>query len=621
MDQNTPQHAPPAHGTAHLVEPGSVGNSGEMTFGKTLVASGLGFISAMFLASLLVGGLAFMTIASLTNAEVEVVVPRESILRIALSGSIPESTGSFGLTQLLSGEKDYTFLELITGVHEAAEDDRIRGITLQFNGFSGSTAQLEELVRALGDFKESGKFVYAFSGTDGYAEAEFLVASVADSIFLHQSAGIEMNGLYVVLEFYKPLMERLNVKPVVVRAGSYKAAVEPFTRSEPSEEYRASMTDLLDGMQEFLRSTVATNRKLSTGDVDSIMANSPFVLARDAVDLGLVDRLLFDDEVEAILQVDEEEEPSFVEIAEYITNIKDEIRSRGSDDVAVVYAVGGITSGKSGMSANPLMGGDQVGSQSFIEHMREARENKHVKAIVIRINSPGGELPASIEMWREVSLAAKEKPVVVSMGGAAASGGYYISAPATEIYADATTITGSIGVFALAFNLDGLYEETIGINTEIIRTAPHADLLSLMRDLTPEEMEFASREIDVAYTQFLTVVSEGRNMSMDKAREHAEGRVWTGKQAVDRGLVDKIGGLHDAIHRAAELADLEEYGIRVIPKELDKIEQIFSAIEELSAMQQQVSLLQIRDVRTLFEKELRSMCGTQARMIGIREVR
>ncbi len=621
MEGNTPQQDPQSHATAQFVQPDSSRTKGEMTFGKTLVASGLGFISAMFLASILVGGLIFMMIASLGSTEVEVVVSDDSVLDLALTGSIPESTGSIDLTQLFSGGSDYTFLDLISAIHEAADDDRIRGIKLQFNGFSTSTAQLEELVASLGSFKESGKFIYAFSGTNGFSESEYLVASVADSIFLNESAGIELNGLFVVLEFYKPLMDRLNVEPVVVRAGSYKAAVEPFTRSEPSEEYRASITDILEGMQGYLRQTVASNRGISSAEIDSIMSKTPFILARDAVDLGLVDRLVYDDEVKAILLEEDEEEPNLVEIDAYIRNIGAEIRSRGSDDIAVVYAVGGITSGKSGSSANPLMGGDQVGSRTFIENMREARENDHVKAIVLRVNSPGGELPASIEMWREVSLAAEAKPVIVSMGGAAASGGYYISAPATEIFADATTITGSIGVFALAFNLDGLYEETIGINTEVIRTAPHADLLSLMRDLTPEEMEYASKEIDVAYTKFLTVVSEGRDMPMEKAREHAEGRVWTGKQALDRGLVDQIGGLHDAIRRAAELAELEEYGIRVIPKELDKMEQIFSAIEDFSVMQRQASLLQLRDVRALFEKELRSMSGVQARMIGIREVR
>ena len=626
MDNSTTPEEQQPTPSAQIVTPTAGRSGGGMTFGKTLLASGLGFISAMFLITILLGGLTFMIIGSLASAEVEVLVPEDATLEIALSGSLPESNATASLVQLLEGPSGYTFLDLVTAIREARDDERIRGIKLHLNGFGASTAQLEELVGELRDFRESGKFVYALSGTDGYSEGEYLLASAADSIFLHHSAGIELNGLYVVLEFYKPLMDRLNVDPVVVRAGSYKAAVEPFTRTEASDEFKASISDILGGMQTYMRTALKENRGLAVAEIDSIMANNPFVLARDAVEFGLVDRLVYDDEVAGIFLTEEEAaeddaEPTMVSIDRYVASIREDIRSRGSDDIAVVYAVGGITSGESGSSANPIMGGEHVGSTSFIDHMREARENDYVKGIVLRIDSPGGELPASVEMWREVSLAAAEKPVVVSMGGSAASGGYYIAAPATEIFADATTITGSIGVFALAFNLDGLYEETIGINTEVIRTAPHADLLSLMRDLTPEEMEYAAEEIDIAYQQFLKVVSDGRDISMAEAAEHAEGRVWTGQQALERGLVDQIGGLQDAIARAAELAEIEEYGIRVIPKELDQIEQIFSALEELSVAHRQVSMLQVRELRGLLERELRSMSGVQARLVGIREVR
>jgi protease-4 len=285
--------------------------------------------------------------------------------------------------------------------------------------------------------------------------------------------------------------------------------------------------------------------------------------------------------------------------------------------VAVVYASGAITTGDGGESINPIMGGSQVGSRRFIRHLRSAREDEDVRAIVIRVNSPGGELSPSIEIWREVSLAAAEKPVVVSMGGVAASGGYYIAAPATEIFADATTVTGSIGVFALAFNLNGLYEETIGINTEVVRTAPHADLLSLTRDMTPEETEFAAREIEAVYNEFLRVVGNGRSLDVDDVRQHAEGRVWTGLQAKERGLVDEIGGLYASIERAAELAEIEgEYDIVVVPRPLDRIEQIFSMLSDLSQVPAHAELLRLEGMRALLEQELRRRSGIQVRLNG-----
>lgn len=622
MDQNIPDNS---QQDTQLIGAVPVRQSPEMTFGKTLLASGLGFISASIFLILVAGFIVVMLVGSIASStEQESIVLDSSVLHLNLSGSTPEHTASYDFASVFSGSSAYTFLDLITSIDHAGTDDRIEGIWLEFKGYGASTAQYEELIAALGRFRESGKFVYAFADTDGYSEGEYLVATAADSVFLHKSAGIELNGLYVMLEFYKPLMEKLNIEPIVVRAGSYKAAVEPFTRSEASEEFRQSTADILSGMHSYLRRTIAEHRGLAQDEIDSIMAKSPYVLARDAVSLGLVDRVLYDEEVEEVLtgQLDEGREwVSAVSIKEYASYVRRERRDRASDAVGVIYAHGAITTGRSGKSANPLMGGTQVGSESFLEDLREARENESVKAIVLRVDSPGGGLPPSVEMWHEISMTAAEKPIVVSMGGTAASGGYYIAAPATEIFADETTVTGSIGVFALAFNLEGLYEESIGIRTEVIKTGPHADLLSLMRDLTPEEIAFAEAEIDTAYTQFLDVVAEGRDLSREVARTHAEGRVWTGKQALDRGLVDEIGGLYEAMNRAAELADLEEYSIKVIPRPLDQVEQIVSMIEEFSAMSRVAEPLKISALRTELESELRSMSGMQVRFYGWKGVK
>ena len=490
-----------------------VRTKGEMTFGKTLLAAMLGNLAAgiavMILAGLVIG---LIIASSISVAEDEPVVLDGSLLELSLSGSIPETQSGSGLADILAGMSDYTFIELIEALDQAAADDRIPGVRLQLNGFTGSSAQYEELVDAISRFRASGKFVYAFSDTDGLSEGEYYVASAADSVFIHRSGAIELNGLYLVLEFYRPLMDKLNIKPIVVRAGSYKAAVEPFTRSEPSEEYREATTEILEGMQKVINRQIAENREISPALLDSIMQNYPLLRAEEALEFGLVDGILYDDEVDTVLHrrlaLEEDDDLRVLDADDYIRSIRHDLRSGSSDDIAVVYAVGGITSGDGGTDPNPIMGGSQVGSREFIRNLRSAREDEDVRGIVIRVDSPGGELSPSIEMWREVSLAAAEKPVVVSMGGVAASGGYYIAAPATEIFADATTVTGSIGVFALAFNLDGLFEETIGINTEVIRTAPHADLLSLTRDMTPEEEAFAAREIEAVYNEFLGVVAD-----------------------------------------------------------------------------------------------------------------
>lgn len=600
-----------------------VRTKGEMTFGKTLVAAMLGNLAAgvvvMILAGLIIG---LIIASSISVSEEEPIVLDGSLLEIPLSGMIPESQAGADFADILSGISDYTFIELITALDRAAADDRIPGIRLQFNGFSGSSAQYEELVAAIERFRRSGKFVYAFSDTDGLSEGEYYVASAADSVFIHRSGAIELNGLYLVLEFYKPLMDRLNIKPIVVRAGSYKAAVEPFTRSEPSEEYREATGAILDGIQEEITRQIAENRDIPFSQIDSLMQAYPLLRAEEALEFGLVDGILYDDEIDSILRrrldiEDDDDDVRTLDAADYVRSVREEIRSGSSDDIAVVYASGAITTGDGGKNVNPIMGGNQVGSQRFIRHVRSAREDDDVKAIVIRVDSPGGELSPSIEMWREVSLAAAAKPVVVSMGGVAASGGYYIAAPATEIFADATTVTGSIGVFALAFNLDGLFEETIGINTEVIRTAPHADLLSLTRDMTPEETEFAAREIAAVYDEFLGVVADGRGLDVEEVRQHAEGRVWTGLQARERGLVDEIGGLYASIERAAELAEIEgEYDIVVIPRPLDRFEQIFSMLDDLSQVPARAELLRLEGIRAQFERELRRRSGIQVRLNG-----
>ena len=594
----------------------------EMTFVKTLVASMLGFMAGIIGLSIisLIGFL--LLLGSLSSVDGEPTVLGNSLLVLPMKGSIPEvvTAGSFG--DIFSKSSMLTTHDYLTALETAANDEHIAGVWLQFEGFSGGIAQIEALARGLNKFKESGKFIYATSNEDGYNEAEYILATCADSLFLPRSGAIELNGFYLVLEYYKPLLDKLNIKPIMVRAGRYKSFVEPFTRTSTSPEYEEVVTSIIDARFARGKRLVADGRNISVAEVDSIVANWPLLRPDPAFQLKLIDRILYDDEVENVFktrlyQGDTSRHLRTIEVDDYVAGSEED---DDQDVIALVYANGSIATGKS--EYNPIFGGNQLGSQTFVEEMRKVRENENVKAIVLRINSPGGALPPSIMIWREVKLAAETKPVIVSMANVAASGGYYIAAPAHEIIAEETTITGSIGVFALAFNIDGFYEKTLGINTQVYRTGPHADILSLLRDPTQVEMRFAEAEIDTVYNQFLNAVAEGRNMSPHDVDSIAQGRIWTGLQAKEVGLVDAIGGLELAFERAAEKAGIDDYAVRIYPEPKDKF-QLLLEIFDIGAQGMEIRQLLEADhpmalpgVRTFITKSLQEYSGLQARLVG-----
>ena len=602
---------------------------GEMTFAKTFVASMLGFMAGTVGVSIISIIFFVILIGSLASGDSEPTVLENSVLVMPLRGNVPEyvTGGSFG--DFLDDFSITTVRDYLRALEEAAEDDHIKGVWMKLEGFSGSISQIEALNRGITEFRKSGKFIYAVPDEDGYSEAEYILASAADSLFMPFSGAVELNGSYIVLEYYKPLLDRLNIKPIVVRAGTYKSAVEPFIRESTSPEYAAVISSVIDEQFARAKEIVAGGRGVSMTQIDSIVANRPLLRAEPALRLGLVARILYDDEIEDVFTAaandgDTSKRLRTVDVDEYLRYRRNGEGEGEENTIALVYASGSIVAGDSEYNPNPFFGGDQLGSQTFVRSMRKAREDENVKAIVLRINSPGGGLSPSMMMWREVKLAAEAKPVIVSMANVAASGGYYIAAPAHEIIAEATTITGSIGVFAMAFNVDGFYEETLGINTQIYRSGPHADILSLMRDLTPEELAFAEAEIDTAYRQFLDVVARGRNMTPDQVDSVAQGRIWTGTQAKEIGLVDEIGGLELAFERAAEKAGVRDYHVRVFPEPKDKIKMLLEmfdidanamGIEKMLAMNDPKRLL---DLRRIVTDALKDYSGVQARLVGIR---
>lgn len=620
MDDTT--RTPPTNGA----EPARITARGpkreEMTFVKTFLASMLGFFGGMVTLGI-VGIIALIVIigAVSSGAEEEPAVAENTMLVLRLKGGIPEFAYGGSFPDLLDNFNLTTTYDYLRALERAAKDDKITGLWLKLEGYQGAVAQIEALSRGINEFRKAGKVVYATSDEDGYGEGEYVLASCADSLFLPYSGFVELNGLYTVLEFYTPLMRKLNVKPIMVRAGSYKSAVEPFTRESASPENAMVIQSLIDGQFARMKGIVAEGRSIPAAAVDSIVENYPLIMPEDALRLKLVDRLVYGDEIEDLIkhQVnkgDTSKSLRTVEVDDYLGYEQSWEEGGSGDEIAVVYAVGSITTGENQYNPSPIFGGDQLGSASFVKEMRRAREDDDVKAIVLRISSPGGGLSPSIAMWREVKLAAEVKPVIVSMANVAASGGYYIAAPAHEIIAEETTVTGSIGVFALGFNMDGLYEETIGINTQVFRTGPHADILSGTRDLTEQEQQFAENRIQTEYRKFLQVVAEGRGMSVEAVDSVAQGRVWTGRQAKEVGLVDEIGGLELAIRHAADSAGITDYRVRVFPRPKDKIEMILDMFNlgavRLGAASDPTSYY--REVRDA----LKEGSGLQARMVGIR---
>lgn len=596
----------------------------EMNFVKTFLASMLGFFAGMVALGIVsILGIIMIIGALSSAADEEPVVAENTVLVVELSGGIPEFSYGGSIAELLDDFTITTTYDYLRALEGAAEDENIAGVWLKFEGYQGSAAQLEALSRGIRAFRESGKFVYASSDADGYGEGEYVLASAADSLFLPHSGFVELNGIYTVLEFYTPLMEKLNIEPVVVRAGAYKSAVEPFTRESASPENEMMMQALIDGQFGRMRALVAEGRGLSVARIDSIVNNYPVIMPEEAVRLGLVDRLVYNDEIENIVETRAKGDTTgrlrTIELDEYLERNGFREEGNGGDVIAVVYAVGSIVTGENEFNPSPIFGGDQLGSESFVREMRRVREDEDVKAIVLRINSPGGGLSPSIAMWREVKLAAEKKPVIVSMASVAASGGYYIAAPADEIIAEETTLTGSIGIFALGFNVDGFYEQTIGINTQTIRSSPHADILSATRDLTEEERAFAESRIRNEYRKFLAIVAEGRGMSIDAVDSIAQGRVWTGAQAKELGLVDELGGLDLAIQRAADSAVIQHYRVEVYPKPKNRIEMLLEMFDVSAARLNAASAAANPAQYYQAVRETLNRCsGLQARMVGIR---
>ncbi len=541
-----------------------------MRFLSNVLAVIVGLLIFWVLGFFILGG-----IIAIISSEDQVKVKENTVLildldRKALEERKVEDDFDLSLLGPFPGLETVGLLQAKRAIKVAKENDDVKGIYLKAGVFTGGgPAMFRELRESLEDFKESGKFIIAYA--EVYSESGYYLSSVADNIYMNPLGGLEFNGLAFSMVFLKRMFEKIEVEPVVFRAGDFKDAVEPFINEKMSEESRQQTQSYLKDLNEVMTSAVAESREIPLERVQEINDNMLVRTNQDAVDLGLIDGLWYDDQVLDLirdkLELEEDDDINSINI----TRINKSTPSKNrlsKNRIAVVFADGEITAGSSG---------DGITSDKFMKEIRKLRKNKDIKAIVLRINSPGGSALASEVIWRELSQAKKEKPLIASMANYAASGGYYLAAPADTIFAQPNTITGSIGVFSLWFNAEGLLNNKLGINTDVVKTGEFADFVSFDRAPTPQEKEIFQKQTEEVYETFLNRVTEGRNMEKESLLPLASGRVWSGKQAKEIGLVDVLGGLEDAIRLAAEKAEVaDDYRVVYYPEQKGFLETLLS---------------------------------------------
>ncbi|MBN7817830.1 signal peptide peptidase SppA [Algoriphagus pacificus] len=513
-----------------------------------------------------------------TSGQEEVSVAENTILHLNLNGrTIVERTNEDDLDIPIFGaafgqSNAAGLVNLKKAIEEAKNNESIKGIYLNTGLIMAGQANLLELREALEDFKTSGKFILAYD--EAYSEGGYYLASIADEIYLNPMGGIEFNGFASNILFFTGLFEKIGVKPEVFRVGEFKSAVEPFILTQMSEENRLQTQAFLSDMNQYALSDIAESRGIN---VDTLTQTNNKMLVRepeDAVTYNLITALAYEDEIHAKLReklgLGEDDEIQTIN-ATKLASVAKTKNIATSNRIAVILAEGEIVDG----NADGV-----ISSEKFAKEIRKARKDDNIKAIVLRVNSPGGSVLASEVIWREMTEAKKAKPLFVSMGEVAASGGYYISAPADTIVAQPNTITGSIGIFGLWFNTENLLNEKLGITTDAVETGEFSDFMNPTEQLTDVERSIIQKSVEKGYETFISRVSEGRGISPDAVKEVASGRVWTGNQALEIGLVDVLGSLDDTIELAAQRINAgDDYRVIYYPSQKPWFETIMNDFE------------------------------------------
>jgi protease-4 len=491
-----------------------------------------------------------------TDKRRALIKPPKQFLEMKLSGSIADQKPGFSI---FGSSVTSTTYDILNTIKKAKEDKSITGLILKIEDPSISLALAQEIKSALDEFKKANKKMIVYSSQLG--NIGYYLASGADEIITHPLGEIAIPGIAARSMQLKRAMNKLGVAADYERVGKYKSAPEMLSEDTLSSANREVINSMLDDYYSQLTSTIAEERKFTKLQFDTLV-NQGFFLAKEAQEKRLIDRYCYEDELDSIIKLDNKNLKKIT--ASHYMSEKDYVYDwRDLPKIMVIYATGDIVGGESG--TDPLMGGVSCGANSIVKAIRNARKDKDVKAIILRVDSPGGDGFASDLIWREITIAKKTKPVIVSMGPVAASGGYYISMAADKIFASPATITGSIGAFSLKFVTKELYDK-LGINTETIKRGEHADAFSQDRKFTDEEHDMLHKQIEDFYSQFIGKVAEYRHLTPEYVDSVGQGRVWTGNQARDRKLVDSLGGLLNAINYAKETAKVKEFKLDFVPK-------------------------------------------------------
>jgi protease-4 len=548
-------------------------------FFKTVLASALGFFVALIIVSIFTVGIFAGMVASINNSGFE--LKDKSFLHLKLEGILKERTNSDPLMELIGLYNNDTpelgLDDILSAIKKAKENDKIKGIYIDAKAFSASTASLQAIRNALVDFKASKKFIVAYG--DYYTQGAYYVSTVADKLVLNPQGGLDLHGLSVNPTYYKGLMDKLGVEMQVFKVGAYKSAVEPFTSNKMSDPNREQLLGFINDIWGNIVADIAKSRKLTVQRVNEIADKLPLLQSQDSiVTYKLVDALMYETDVRNYLKKLTGLDSKDPLHAASITDLKDvELKSnlsKSMDKIAILYAEGEITSGSGSSNSN-----DGITNEKYVKEIEKLKDDENVKAVVFRVNSPGGSAYASEQIWKAITDLKTVKPVVVSMGDYAASGGYYISCNASKIVAEPTSLTGSIGIFGMFPNVQGLTQK-LGLTFDNVKTNKLSDFGDITRPMTEEEKSILQAYINRGYELFTKRCADGRKISIAKLKEIAQGHIWSGTQALKLGLIDKLGGLDVAVKEAAMLAKTKDYSTEDYPEKTDFLTNLLSDKKE-----------------------------------------
>ncbi|WP_419034413.1 signal peptide peptidase SppA [Dysgonomonas gadei] len=540
-------------------------------FFKSLLASILGCSIVLGICFLI-----FFIVLAAMSAKESYALKDNTVLTLKLEGILSERIEEENpLLAMLNqnSEPQIGLDDIISSIKKAKENDKIKGIYINAGAFSASSASLKEMRDQLVDFKESGKFIVAYS--DVYTQGCYYLSSVADKLIMNPEGHLDLHGLSASPMFYKGLLDKIGIEMQIFKVGTFKSAVEPFMLDKMSDANREQVSSYIGDMWSTITSEISASRNISVEKLNVITDSlALFKKSEVCVQDGLVDTLMYETGVREYLKtlltgVEKAKDVRLASVKD-MTTVPFENKSKSKDIIAILYAEGSITDGS---------GTDGITSKRFVKELEKLKDNDKVKAVVFRVNSPGGSAYASEQIWKAVTDLKEKKPVVVSMGDYAASGGYYISCNASKIIAQPNTLTGSIGIFGMFPNVEGLTKK-VGLTFDNVKTNAHADFGDLTRPMRDDEKAILQNYIERGYDLFLTRCSDGRGIDKNSLDSIAQGRVWTGNQALKIGLVDELGGIDKAIEEAAKLANLEDYSLNSFPKKRDFFESFLSDQKE-----------------------------------------